>query len=81
MGRFDKLIKRFLTLDKDIRFDEIEKVMKHYGFRVRNPRGGSSHYIFDNGKTKITIPKHTPIKLVYIKMVRDIIEMEMDRNE
>ena len=31
MSSWDKLLKRFLELDHDIRFEEIVKVMKEYG--------------------------------------------------
>jgi len=30
-----------------------------------------------SGKNPITIPKHEPIKKVYVEMVRDIVEEEM----
>ena len=41
------------------------------------PKGGSSHYTFSKkGCIPITIPKHEPIKRVYVEMVRLIVEME-----
>lgn len=46
MSRWEKLIAKILSLDKDMRF---------------NP---------------ITIPKHEPIKVVYVKMVKDIVESD-----
>ena len=36
MSSWDKLLKRFLELDHDIRFEEIVKVMKEYGMRSNN---------------------------------------------
>ena len=39
------------------------------------PRGGVSHYTFrKQGCMPITIPKHEPIKKVYVEMVRQIVE-------
>ena len=39
------------------------------------PRGGGSHYTFrKQGCMPITIPKHEPIKKVYVEMVRQIVE-------
>jgi predicted RNA binding protein YcfA (HicA-like mRNA interferase family) len=39
------------------------------------PKGGSSHYTFRKpGKMPITIPKHEPIKKVYVQMVKEVIE-------
>ena len=41
------------------------------------PRGGSSHYTFrKSGCYPITIPKHEPIKRVYVQKVKEIVEAE-----
>ena len=41
------------------------------------PKGGSSHYTFRKaGCQPITIPKHEPIKKVYVEMVKQIVESE-----
>ena len=46
------------------------------------PRGGSSHCIFRKaGCQPITIPKHEPIKRVYVEMVKQIVENEVDNDE
>ena len=45
-------------------------------------RSGSSHYTFrKQGKSPITIPKHEPIKKVYVEMVRKVVESEERENE
>ena len=77
MSKFDKLIKEILSLSKDLRFAELRKVLEFYGYTMEAPRGGSSHYTFrKSGCYPITIPKHEPIKKVYVEMVRKIIEEE-----
>ena len=46
------------------------------------PRGGSSHYTFrKSGCQPITIPKHEPIKKVYVEMVKRIVESEENNDE
>lgn len=41
------------------------------------PKSGSSHYTFRKmGKNPITIPKHEPIKKIYVEMVRAVVEEE-----
>lgn len=46
------------------------------------PRSGSSHYTFrKQGCMPITIPKHEPIKKVYVEMVRQIVESEAKNDE
>ena len=43
---------------------------------------GGSHYTFrKKGCMPITIPKHEPIKKVYVHMVRQIVESEEKNNE
>ena len=60
----------------------VRKVLESYGYVMQAPRGGSSHYTFRKpGYTKITIPKHNPIKRVYVEMVKDIVENEVLDNE
>ena len=46
------------------------------------PKSGSSHYTFrKEGVHSITIPKHSPIKKVYIAMVKEIVESEAQNEE
>ena len=46
------------------------------------PKGGSSHYTFRKaGCQPITIPKHEPIKKVYVEMVKQIVESEAVNDE
>ena len=82
MSSWDKLLKRFLELDYDIRFEEIVKVMKEYGYEIKQPKGGSSHYSFvKSGCNRIVITRHKPIKKVYVKMIKKVIEEEMKEYE
>ena len=82
MSQWDKLLKRVLELDSDIRFEELKKILEKYGYTCNAPKSGSSHYTFRKvGCNPITIPRHKPIKKVYIEMVRDIVESEATSNE
>jgi len=78
MSKWDKLITRICNLSKDLRFDELRKVLESYGYEMNVPRSGSSHYTF---RKSITIPKHEPIKKVYVEMVREIVESEAKNHE
>ena len=70
-------MKKILNLSKDMRFDELRKVLESYGYVMNAPRGGSSHYTFRKpGAMPITIPKHEPIKKIYVQMVKEIVESE-----
>ena len=82
MSQFDKLLKRIQALDKNLRFEELRKVLERYGYSMEGLAGGSSHKSFrKKGKTTITIPQHDPIKKAYVEEVKNIIESEDDNNE
>lgn len=82
MSKWDKLIARICSLSNDLRFSELQKVLENYGYKVSTPRGGSSHYTFrKKGCIPLTIPKHEPIKKIYVEKVRQVIESEVGENE
>lgn len=75
MSKWDKLLARICSLSKDMRFEELRKVLESYGYEMQAPRSGSSHYTFRKvGTMPITIPKHEPIKKAYVEKVKEVIE-------
>ena len=79
MSQWDKLLERLHSLDSDLRFEELKKILKRYGYIMNAPKSGSSHCTFrKSGCMRITIPNH---KKIYIEMVRDIVESEANTNE
>ena len=77
MSQWDRLLKKIHTLSPEIRFAECKRILEHYGYVMKSPRGGSSHCTFRKaGKPPITIPRHEPIKRIYVQMVKDIFESE-----
>ena len=46
MSQWDKLLSRINNLSKDLKFDELRKVLECYGYVMSAPRSGSSHYTF-----------------------------------
>ena len=82
MSQWDKLLQRICSLSKDLRFEELRKILESYGYTMTAPKSGSSHYTFRKaGCSPITIPKHEPIKKVYVEMIRDVIESEGHNDE
>ena len=82
MARWEKLLQEISSLSKNLRFDELKKVLESYGYSMGAPKRGSSHYTFRKpGCQPITIPKHEPIKIVYIKKVKRVVESEELNNE
>lgn len=77
MSKWDKLLRKICTLSADVRFDELKRILESLGYTMFAPRSGSSHYTFrKDGCPPITVPKHEPIKKVYVRMVKDLIESE-----
>ena len=77
MSKWDKLLCRLYSLSPDLRFEELQKILEAYGYTMTAPKSGSGHYTFrKKGRNIITIPKHTPIKRVYINLLRETVEME-----
>ena len=51
MSKWDKLILRIKSLDKNMRFEELQKVLEAYGYEMTS--SGGSHCSFRNGGEKI----------------------------
>ncbi len=80
MSKWEKLLQKLTKLSTDMRFEELKKILEYYGYTMDAPRSGSSHFTFrKKDRGIITIPKHKPIKKVYIKIVRDIVEREEEK--
>ena len=81
MSRWEKLLARLYEGDASLRFDELKKVLEHYGYAAAETKGGSSHITFrKEGHNPVTIPRHNPIKRVYVEIVRDAV-MEDSQHE
>ena len=46
MTKKAKLLERVRNSHTDAKFGEVQKLLKDAGFRERQPKGGSSHYIY-----------------------------------
>ena len=46
MSKWDKLLLKITSLSKDVRFTELQKILESYGYEMKTPRSGSSHYTF-----------------------------------
>lgn len=79
MSKWEKLITKITSLSKDVRFKELKKILEGYGYKGTRPRSGSSHWTFrKKSSPPITIPEDNPIKLSYIKQIKDIIENDKE---
>jgi len=77
MSTLDKLIAKVIKLNKNLRFDELSKVLSWLGYIQTQSSTGSSHYVFKkSGNMPITIVKAQPIDVAYVKKVRDVLIKE-----
>lgn len=77
MSKWEKLLNKITALSKDVRFIELKRILESYGYVGRKPGSGSSHWNFrKQGKPPVTIHENEPIKLSYVRLVKDIIESE-----
>ncbi|MDR2569485.1 MAG: toxin HicA [Oscillospiraceae bacterium] len=82
MGKLEKLFNEIIKLNKNLRFEELSKVLSKLGYSQNQPGSGSSHYTFrKKGRMPITITKDFPIDTVYVKKVRDALIEEGFFNE
>ncbi|OPY59185.1 MAG: YcfA-like protein [Pelotomaculum sp. PtaU1.Bin035] len=83
MSKLSKLYNQIVCNPKDVDFDELDKVLRQYGFKCRQPRKGSSHYIYHHPDLPdlISIPKARPVKAIYVKDAIAAIEKLKEKGE
>lgn len=83
MTRLNKIFNRIVSNPKDVDFEELDKLLKQYGFKCRQPGKGSSHYIYYHQKLQeaLSIPKARPVKAVYVRQAIAAIEKLRERGE
>lgn len=76
LGKREKLIEKMNNNPKDVPFEDINNLLTHYGCQVRQPKSGSSHYIYTHpaASEPLTIPKRRPIKAIYVKKALQMID-------
>ena len=76
MSSWDKLLKRVKNLDKSLSFEDLSKVLKHYGY-VAYKNSGGSHYTFRKKyRIPVTLPYRHQMLMCYVKSVKRAAEME-----
>jgi len=56
-----KLVKAILANRKHVSFEDMDRLLKAFGYEPKQPRGGSSHFVYrKKGAMPITIPFKRP---------------------
>ena len=82
MTKAEKLLQKIRRNPRAVSFHDLDKILLAHGFERRQPRGGSSHYVYSQGQHRITVPYKRPfVKQYYAKDVLKILdELDADSN-
>ena len=74
MSKRKKRLRKIFRNPKTVSFKELDTVLRSFKFEVRQPKSGSSHYIYTKGGIQISVPFKRPyVKEVYVKRVLELI--------
>lgn len=75
--RLVKLTGEVLRNPKAVGFEKLRRLLESFGYECRQPRGGSSHYVFrKSGSMPISVPKDKPVNKKYVTVVIDLLNLE-----
>ena len=57
MASYKNLVRKIINNPKDVRFTDIERILRREGF-LREPGTTGSHFAYDNGTNTVTVVKH-----------------------
>jgi predicted RNA binding protein YcfA (HicA-like mRNA interferase family) len=78
MTKIEKTVKQFLNRPASLRYDEIEKVLKHLGFEMIPAKGSHRKFKHPSLTTDLVIPVHNNnckdfYKILAAKIVKKLI--------
>lgn len=75
LSRREKQIRAWRNNPRNVDFEQLKAVLEYYGCYVRQPRGGSSHYVFGHQALyEITVVRDHPLKPIYVKRALALID-------
>jgi len=83
MSKLSKLYNKVVRNPKDVDFEELDRILRECGFKCRQPRKGSSHYIYYHPELPdlLSIPKARPVKAIYVRDAITAIEKLKEKGE
>lgn len=83
MSQIEKLFKKLSRrpTPTDVLFDDVDKLLRAYNFKARQPSGGGSHYTYFHYDLQdiVTIAKHgNKVKAAYVRMAVRAVEKVLD---
>lgn len=79
MTKREKRVRKLFQNPRTVPFKELDRVLKGFGFEVRQPGSGSSHFVYTKGEIQISVPFKRPfVKEVYVKRALELIGVNDD---
>ena len=79
MTKREKRLERIRSNPKNVRFEELDRLLLDFGFVRKQPRGVSSHFTYVRGQQRLTIPMNRPhLREVYVKNVLKFLDEMLD---
>jgi predicted RNA binding protein YcfA (HicA-like mRNA interferase family) len=73
MSRDDKLLEKWRNNPRGVRFEELDRALRKYGFEPKQPRGGSSHTVYRRpGRFPIVVAHRKPF--VNSRAVKEVLQ-------
>jgi hypothetical protein len=66
---------------RHVRFEDLDAVLRSYGFERRQRSRGSSHYVYRRGRWHLTVPAHRPHLRLYVVLEALTALREIDSEE
>lgn len=75
MSKLEKLLEKIKNNPKSVRFAELDRILTIAGFVRRQPKGGSSHYVYQRRDKILCVPFRQPYILrVYVELAIELID-------
>jgi hypothetical protein len=82
MTKKDKLIERFLSLPRDFEIDELNTLMKRFGYSVSNkPSGSRMAFLKEETKAIARIHRPHPGKIINPATLKDIYDFLKEQGD
>lgn len=82
MAKREKRLRKLFQNPKTVSFKELDLVLKSFKFEVRQPKSGSSHYVYTKENIQLSVPFKRPyVKEVYVKRVLELIGGETNEEK
>ena len=66
---------------RQVRFEDLDAVLRAYGFWVRTPKRGGSHYFYHRGTHLLSVPRRRPHLKEYVVRRALAMMQEIDAEE